>query len=60
MKKSDRYCPICGGQVFTRTKYPGGVCTPCWLEMQRDDIEIELWNQSVKPKGTKCERDSTR
>jgi hypothetical protein len=43
MKLSERYCPICGGQVFSRHKNPGGWCDPCWLEDQEDDVELQSW-----------------
>jgi hypothetical protein len=53
MKTSDQYCSVCGGQVFTRHKNPGNICDPCWLTIQQEDIEDQLWHLATQ--GTKHE-----
>jgi hypothetical protein len=56
MKHSSKYCTICRGQIFSRHVNPGNICDPCWLAIQQDDIEFELWQPTKSKKKQKEEQ----
>ena len=37
-----RYCWMCGGQVFSRHRNDNGLCDPCHLSFEEDDICLEV------------------
>jgi len=47
MKVSKNYCSICNGPFSARHRNPGNICDPCWLKIQQDDIELNIWRSTT-------------